>query len=209
MLVLFLILLSLSFSQPVGNVEKYWGGVDIFKPKALRPVSVESVNGKLYVKDILRTKRTGKAIVKFIDNVRVTIFPESRLYILAYEKGGDISVKRGLVKFEVERISGKRYRIITNTAVIGVKGTVLWVLALPWTTFVYVEKGVVNVAPKINVKKSVSVRSGETVKVGAGIRPIESEEVKPLIVESAIEKQQNLYTPPPPEAPVRRFLICK
>lgn len=144
-LLVMLILTNLCLWAEVGSVERYKGRVDLLKRDSLRGVPLDRAEPKLDVGDILRTKRDGYAYVSFIDGSKVELFELSRLKIIDYTQVREVSVQRGVVKFEVTSQKGvKGYRVKTPHAIIGVKGTTFWVYVFPGFTRVVLEEGEVT-----------------------------------------------------------------
>ncbi|RMH02218.1 MAG: hypothetical protein D6699_06205, partial [Aquificota bacterium] len=137
-----LTLAGFSLAQPVGEVKDFRGRVDLLKGEALKAKPLEETDKRLEVKDILRTKSNGYAQVIFVDKNKVELFPNSRLRVVSYEKGKDVYVPTGIVKFEVNQLKeGESFRVITPSAVIGVKGTVFYVYVNVLDTRVFVLSG--------------------------------------------------------------------
>ncbi len=145
-LVSLLVFLLCAFPQEVGEVREFRGPVDLLRSGALKGVPLEETDRTLSVGDMLRTKRRGYAKVFFVDSSVVEIFELTRLRVLSYERDREVSVQRGVVRFEVRSGAGVRgMRVITPHVLIGVKGTVFWVFVFPGFTLVKVEKGNVSV----------------------------------------------------------------
>jgi len=159
--------LSLAKEIYVGKIIKAKGRVVILKKNSFRPVSYKKYKGKLYVKDIVRTKRRSYADIKFIDTTQVHLSPESRLIIEDYRPQSKfLYATYGKVIYKVAKQNKALFKIKTPTALIGVKGTQLLTYVKDGFSIIAVKEGLVEVYnPKIpNVKVLLKPKTLTVVK---------------------------------------------
>ncbi len=159
-LIIFFIMLNFSdgvAEQKVGEVAKARGRVSIVRKDTFRGIFWKK-DPRLFIGDIVRTKRKSFATVNFIDGSRVELGESSRLIIEKYIPGKEVELENpsGRVIYSVKgRVAGL-FRVKTPTALIGVKGTEFATITTPTRVAVFVKKGVVEVfnprIPFIKVK---------------------------------------------------------
>ncbi len=150
LLFLVLCLPAWALSAPVGTLTRAEGGVDILNSDS---TTTRAANAGDHVSkgDIIRTKRTGIAEIRFLDDSVVQLAPESRMRIDDYAMGpgntrkmGLLNLFRGKIRALVSKVktaavpvssegTGSSFNIRTRTAIAGVKGSRL---------IVFSEKGV-------------------------------------------------------------------
>ncbi len=140
-----------AFSEPVGTLTRVEGSVDILKLTETVPVNANT-GDPVFTGDIIRTKRSGKAEIRFHDDSVIQLAPESRIKVDDYAVGQDnvrktglLSLFRGKIRALVSKTRGimqakggtdSNFSIKTRTAIAGVKGTGL---------IVFYERGVTGV----------------------------------------------------------------
>ena len=138
-------------AEPVGILTLVEGGVDVLKAGETFAAPVFA-GGPVYMGDIVRTKKEGKAEIQFKDETVVRLAPETRLKIdeYTYRAGGNresgmLSLLRGKIRAIVSKIKAgvmpvaagaSNFNIKTPTAIAGVKGT---------DFFVYYTRGITGV----------------------------------------------------------------
>ncbi|WP_457570037.1 FecR family protein [Desulfurobacterium sp.] len=148
----------------VGRVEKAKGRVEIVKKGTFRGVNWKKLDGKLYVGDIVRTKRKSSAVIGFFDGTRVKLSENSRLYIEKYilSEGTNINVTTGKVIFKVSKRVDGEFKVTTPEAIIGVKGTEFAVVVEPGQTIVAVANGIVDIASTSFPDKVFTASAGDS-----------------------------------------------
>ncbi len=183
-------------ARSVAEVFYYKGHVDILRKGSIRGLPIQTTNNQLFIGDILRTKSNGYAKVNFIDKNKVEVYPDSRLIVLSYEQNKEINLRKGVVKFEISRLSGvKAFTIRTNTAIIGVKGTIFWVYVFPFQTIVIVEKGIVELTPISLIKQKGGkkiIKSGQLSIVSYN-KPPKVEKLKNYQINFLKERQDLIH----------------
>jgi hypothetical protein len=125
-------------AEPVGTFSRVEGSVDILRRSDIAAVAVRT-GDPVSMGDAVRTKRNGKAEIRFRDDTLVQLAPETRITIdeYAYRSGsrrekGFLSLFRGKVRAIVSKAraavaefvrTGSDFSIRTPTAIAGVKGT--------------------------------------------------------------------------------------
>jgi len=146
-----LLLPGIAPAEPVGTFTRIEGSVDILRQSdvaALKAAPGDPVS----MGDAIRTKRNGKAEIKFRDETVLQLAPETRITIDEYSfrgtetrERGLLSLLRGKVRAIVSKVKGAvmpvsrsdaSFNIKTPTAIAGVKGSQL---------IVYFERGVTGV----------------------------------------------------------------
>jgi hypothetical protein len=153
-------------AEAVGKFTRVEGKVDILRQGAL-PAMPAHVDDSLFQKDIIRTKSSSGAEIRFKDNTVLRIAQRSRIDISEYFSGesnkGIIKLSRGQVQAVVDksvtkRISlapgANRFEIQTPNAVAGVRGTTFHVLYDKDVTTVLLKDGDVCV---FNIKSEANV----------------------------------------------------
>ncbi len=161
-------------TKKVGEIVKAKGRVSIVRANTFKGIFWKK-DPRLFIRDIVRTKRKSMAWIDFIDGSKVVLEERSRLIIEKYIPGGEVRVKNpsGKVVYKVsKRVRGK-FMVETPTALIGVKGTEFATITTPIMAVVMVKTGMVEVVnpeyPEIKVvlpPKSVTV-----VRIGAPPAP--------------------------------------
>lgn len=142
---------GMALAEPVGTFTRVEGPVDILRQSEIAAVKV-SVGDPVSMGDAIRTKRNGKAEIKFRDETVIQLAPETRITIDEYSYGGAdtrekglIGLLRGKVRAIVSKVKAAvtpvsrtdaSFNIKTPTAIAGVKGSEL---------IVYYERGVTGV----------------------------------------------------------------
>jgi FecR protein len=153
-------------AEAVGKFTHVEGKVDILRQGNL-PAIPAHVDDALFQKDIVRTKSSARAEIRFRDNTVLRIAQRSRIDISEYFTGdsnkGIIKLSRGQVQAVVDknvtkRISlapgANRFEIQTPNAVAGVRGTIFDVLYDRNITTVLLKDGdicVFNIKAEANV----------------------------------------------------------
>lgn len=148
---LVLLLPGITRAEPVGTFTRIEGSVDILRPSEIAALKV-SVGDPVSMGDAIRTKRNGKAEIKFRDETVLQLAPETRITIDEYSyRGTDtrekglIGLLRGKVRAIVSKVKAAvtpvsrtdaSFNIKTPTAIAGVKGSEI---------IVYYERGVTGV----------------------------------------------------------------
>jgi hypothetical protein len=120
------------WGEMVGRLTELQGRVDLLKGGKLPAIAMK-VNDEVEPGDILRTKSLSRAQITFVDNSTVTLSPESRLTIEAFDydpaKGkrhAVIQLLHGMALTVVKKIfkvEEPDFIIKTHTAIVGVRGT--------------------------------------------------------------------------------------
>ena len=181
----FLLIASLALAaDSVGKFTHVEGKVDVLSGGAL-PGKPVSLNGEVFLKDIIRTKSSAKAEVMFRNNTVLRIAQRSRIDISEYFQNeangqGIVKLQRGLVRANVEksmsqRISvsadANRFEIHTPNAVAGVRGTDFFVLYERNTTTVLLRDGEVCVHNPKEPLKTVCMPPNYVITVSGGNPP--------------------------------------
>ncbi|MGE4318833.1 MAG: FecR domain-containing protein [Deferribacterales bacterium] len=138
-------------AETTGTVVEVQGAVDIVQGSAVMG-KLAKPGTVLSLKDILRTKRKGYAVVKLNDGTDIKIFEKSRLVFTGNGRtkdGFNTELKNGKVLFRVEKmrdVAGD-FRIKTPNAVIGVKGTLVGLNQNPGGLALELYKGSLHVSP--------------------------------------------------------------
>jgi hypothetical protein len=123
---------SRASAQTVGKFLQIEGQVEIFKHGSLPSIRVKTQDG-LDKNDIIQTRTNSKAQVQFIDDTLLTIAPETRLSVVEYlyevpksKRQATLMLIQGVIYTAVTRLLGMdkpEFVLITDTSVIGVRGT--------------------------------------------------------------------------------------
>jgi hypothetical protein len=153
-------------AEAVGKITRVEGKVDILRQGAL-PAMPAHLDDSLFQKDIIRTKSSSGAEIRFTDNTVLRIAQRSRIDISEYFTGGSnkniIKLSRGQVQAVVDKNVTKRialapganrFEIQTPNAVAGVRGTTFNVLYDKNVTTVLLKDGDICV---FNVKSEANV----------------------------------------------------
>jgi hypothetical protein len=158
LLLLVLILPASLHAAVVGRFSLVTGQVDLLKQGKLPAVSAKMQDG-VEPGDIIRTKSKAKAQLTMVDDSIITIAPESRLAIADYQynpsqesRRAVVRLFRGLVHTVVNRIIKTEepdFLMETHTAVIGVRGTNFYALAVPSFSAAYLVYGTLGVSSNL------------------------------------------------------------
>ena len=183
--IFFLFVASLALAaDSVGKFTRVEGKVDVLREGSL-PGKPVSVNGEVFLKDIIRTKSSAKAEVMFRNNTVLRIAQRSRIDISEYFQNeangqGIVKLQRGLVRANVDksmsqRISvspdANRFEIHTPNAVAGVRGTDFFVLYERNTTTVLLREGEVCVHNPKEPLKTVCMPPNYVITISGGNPP--------------------------------------
>ena len=171
-------------ADSVGKFTHVEGKVDVLREGAL-PGKPVSVNGEVFLKDIVRTKSSAKAEILFRNNTVLRIAQRSRIDISEYFQNeangqGIVKLQRGLVRANVDksmsqRISvspdANRFEIHTPNAVAGVRGTDFFVLYERNTTTVLLREGEVCVHNPKEPLKTVCMPPNYVITISGGNPP--------------------------------------
>ncbi|MEW5723763.1 MAG: FecR domain-containing protein [Thermodesulfobacteriota bacterium] len=123
----------------VGTVTRVEGKVTVTRA-GVKAQEVK-VGAPVYLNDTFQTDAAGKARIVFIDQSIISVGPSSSLTITEYvfkpkqqERSSTLKLLFGKVKCFVNDYTGykkKKFNVTTNTAVIGVRGTVFVVVVNP------------------------------------------------------------------------------
>jgi hypothetical protein len=162
------------FTEVAGPVEVLKGG----KP----PGTPVKVGDGAEIGDVVRTKTSARAQIKFIDDTTLTIAPGSRVAIEEYmvdpakgKRQAVLQVFQGLVKTAVGKVQQTEkpdFILKSHTAVMGVRGTTWYAQLTPTSTEVYTANSLLevsNIFPEISGK--VLMKSLQYVMVGQGKAP--------------------------------------
>ena len=133
------------------------------------------VGTQLQAGDRIRTGPDAVAILVFADEGRISIRPESELWIKQYDidpKGVDSRIELALVKGMVRQISGNaarlqpdRYRLSTPVAAIGVRGTDFLAKTMPDAVETLVQEGKILVQAT-NLQNCAQIDCGALLGLG-------------------------------------------
>ncbi|MEO2154976.1 MAG: FecR domain-containing protein [Nanoarchaeota archaeon] len=176
----------------VGKVVKSRGRVVVLKKNAFRPISIKRVKGKLFVGDILRTKRKAFAEVKFIDNTKIFLEPETRLIIEDYRKGDkEVYTTYGKVIYKIAKQTHGTFKIKTPTSIIGVKGTELLTFVKDGASIIAVKEGKVEVFNPSVPKVKVLLRENTLTIVKKNSPPLPPVKVDKKVIEKLFKVASN------------------
>lgn len=180
-----LVLVSPSLAAEVGWVAQVEGGVDILRGGKL-PAIPAKMNDIINSTDIIRTKSTSSAEIKFIDDSSITIAPGSRVAIEEYtydaakgQRSATLQMFMGMVHTVVKKIHQVKepdFTIKTHTAIIGVRGTDWYTLGPPYVmpavTDVYNGTGETEVRNSFaEVPGTVTLKGMAVSRVAANLPP--------------------------------------
>ncbi len=165
----------------VGHFTEVEGPVDLFKGGKLPAVPVKVQDG-VEQGDVVRTKSTSRAQLKFMDDTTLAIAPSSRVAIEEYmfdaakgQRRAVLQVFMGLVETTVTKLFETKepdFIMKTHTAIMGVRGTKWFARLLPQATEVYTENSLLsvqNIFPEI--KGEVLLKSLQYTLVGMNQTP--------------------------------------
>lgn len=152
------------FAKEVGQFTQVEGKVDLYKKGKPEAVSVQPKTGA-EEKDAVKTEALSRAQIQFLDASTMTVAPLSYVTIESYmydTKKGELGclseLTKGLVHLVVSPLAKrekKEFLVKTPTAVMGIRGTELYLLIGPDFTDVYVKTGTVSAESRqAKVKKS-------------------------------------------------------
>lgn len=171
-------------ADSVGKFTRVEGKVDVLREGAL-PGKPVSVNGEVFLKDIIRTKSSAKAEILFRNNATLRIAQRSRIDISEYFQNeangqGIVKLQRGLVRANVDKSMSQRiavspdanrFEIHTPNAVAGVRGTDFFVLYERNTTTVLLREGEVCVHNPKEPLKTVCMPPNYVITISGGNPP--------------------------------------
>lgn len=140
-------------AKEVGRVTQVEGQVDIYQPPKTTPVPAKAQAG-VQVNDRIKTEALSRCQLEFLDASTLTISPRSDIIIESYmfdakkgEQGAIAKLTQGLVHLivPVATLEKKEFLVKTSSAVMGIRGTELYILIGPEFTDVYVKSGMVAV----------------------------------------------------------------
>lgn len=171
------------WAAEVGSLVQAEGNVEILRQGKL-PAVPAKVSDQLDPGDVIRTKSGARAQVRFIDDTVLTIAPGSMVAINEYlydaPKGlrrAVLNVFRGLVSCVVSRLlkaEQPTFLMQTHTALLGVRGSELYLLLGANYTSVFNVKGIMEFASlQKEFAEKVVLLTGETSTVALGRRATE------------------------------------
>jgi len=139
----------------VGRFTAVEGPVDILKQGKV-PATAARVNDGVEPGDVIRTKANAKAQVKFVDDSRVTLAPESRMAVADFVYDADKGARRAVLRFfkgvmhtvvtRIIKVQEPDFLMETHTAILGVRGTETYTVLLPGATGAYLIDGLLEVS---------------------------------------------------------------
>lgn len=178
-LVVLMILGLLGWAIPVrgddvGQFNQVVNQVDHLKQGQAPPLPAK-VQGGVANQDQVHTREKSMAVVQFVDESTMTISPKSRVTIEDYmydaanaQSRGTVKVLQGVVESVIpttEKLQKKDLKILTTTAIAGIRGTRLVTVANPEgpgkadSTVFYVIPDPKRVKPEARKKPSVRIRT--------------------------------------------------
>jgi hypothetical protein len=143
LLILFFSLLISAYAQEAGNVVKYEGIVKIHREGVVRPINVNYPDFPIFVRDIIKTKSSSIAFIRFIDGSKIVLTEKSSLTVQGLDL---ISATEGRVLFKIEKRGKlKGLKVKARSVVIGVKGTRFIVDMKDGEMNIYLKEGVLSV----------------------------------------------------------------
>jgi hypothetical protein len=150
----------------------------------------DSVNQK----DVVSTLKTGRVRIALLDGSFLTVGAQSVMRIIKHDAQTQqtlVELTLGLLRAEVVKLtkSGASFQVQTQTATVGVVGSVLFVHALPNLTQVYCVEGlcsVQNVNPAI--VGQVTLHGGQFTTVPRGLPPTAPGQTSPAREESQFDQ---------------------
>lgn len=131
----------------------------------------------VYWQDLVQTMRTGRVRIQLLDGSFLNVGARSQMQIVKHDpqtQQTDIEMSLGRMRAEVVKLtkSGSHFQVRTQTAVIGVTGTIFVVDATAKLTRVFCMEGSVlvrNINPA--VLGEVTIHAGQFTSVHAGLAP--------------------------------------
>jgi len=151
----FLLFLGLSlnilYAASAGIVVSLKGDARIFTKGVVVPKNV--VEGmSLEVGQTLKTRLSGEANIKLLDNTKVIVASNSSLEILELKK---LAVGGEKVLFKVAKQNDvKGLSVVTQSAIIGIRGTTFMISSDEKAQAIYLQEGEINVKPPVGTFKS-------------------------------------------------------
>ncbi len=156
----------------VGRFVRVEGEVEILRQGKL-PAAPAKPSDEVNPGDVIRTKSSGRAQVRFIDDSVLTVAPGSMVAVSEYLydaprglRRAALNVFRGLVFCVVSRLlraEKPTFLMQTHTALLGVRGTEWYTLLGAGYTAAFVERGVLEVGSlQKEIAKKVVLLGGET-----------------------------------------------
>jgi len=151
---LFILMPMKSMAKDVGLFTQVEGNVELSRQKA-KPILAKPQTG-VQLSDSIKTEAQGRAQLQFLDASTMTISPRSDIVIESYmfdSKTGEqkslSKLTQGLVRLivPVSKLEKKEFLVKTSTAVMGIRGTEVYILIGPEFTDVFVKTGSVAVSP--------------------------------------------------------------
>jgi hypothetical protein len=140
------ILLCSSFllgGTSVGTVTSLKGGARIFT-KGIVSVQDATSSSNLDIGQTIKTRLNGEVGIRFVDQTKILVGPNSFLEILDLKK---LSIGGSKVLFKISKQSDlKGLSIVTPTAIIGVKGTTFLVHTEGKNASIFLKEGEISVA---------------------------------------------------------------
>jgi hypothetical protein len=168
------------WAAEVGSLVQAEGSVEILRQGRL-PAVPGKVRDRVEPGDVIRTKSGARAQVRFIDDTVLTIAPGSMVAIEGYLYDGpkglrqaSLNVFRGLVSCVVSRLlkaEQPTFLMQTHTALLGVRGSELYLLLGANYTSAFNVKGIMEFASlQKEFAQKVVLLSGETSTAALGRR---------------------------------------
>ena len=139
----------------VGRFTAVDGPVDILRQGKV-PATAARVNDGVEPGDVIRTKAKAKAQLKFIDDSRVTLAPQSRMAVADFVYDADKGERRAVLSFfkgvmhtvvtSLLKVQAPNFLMQTHTAILGVRGTETYTVLLPNATGAYLIDGLLEVS---------------------------------------------------------------
>ena len=130
-------------NEIAGKITKVEGEVFYHRNASMRSKRIKGINKDIFSSDMLRTKKKSKAFLTLIDG-SVLILDESS--VIHFNGIKHITANKGVVLFDIKKQGQlKGLKIVTKTAVIGIKGTRFMINASDDSLKLYMKEGVVNV----------------------------------------------------------------
>ena len=168
------------WAEEVGRFTQVEGQVELFKPGKPEAIPIAVQTGA-EEKDRIKTEALSRAQIEFLDASTLTVAPLSDITIESYlfdkklgQRQGLSKIAKGLVHLvlrPLEHLEHKEYLIKTSNAIMGIRGTELYILIGENFTDVYVKTGRVTMAsspvgqaPQNNTKKALQENESASVR---------------------------------------------
>ncbi|MFZ5453727.1 MAG: FecR family protein [Thermodesulfobacteriota bacterium] len=163
LLIVFLCPLN-AWAKEVGQFTKVEGKVDLHKKGKPEAIAAQPQT-KAEEKDAIKTEAMSRAQIQFLDASTMTVAPQSYVTIESYmydAKKGELGclseIYKGICHIVVSPLAKKEkkeFLVKTPTAIMGIRGTELYILIGPDFTDVFVKEGTVSTqARPAELKKS-------------------------------------------------------